>query len=36
LLTVDYATLLPAGGGYAAGELKNGETVDIEFDVFIQ
>lgn len=32
-LTVDFATALPAGGAYAAGELKSGETITVYFNV---
>jgi len=32
-LTVNFATALPAGGTYAAGELKAGETITVYFNV---
>jgi uncharacterized repeat protein (TIGR01451 family) len=32
---VTFATALPAGGGYAAGELKPGETLTVTFNVGI-
>jgi len=34
-LTVTFATALPAGGGYTAGELKSGESATITYNVII-
>lgn len=34
-LAIDFATALPAGGTYGAGELKEGETVTVYFNVGI-
>lgn len=35
-ITATMATVLPVGGGYAAGELRTGESVTLTFNVIIQ
>lgn len=35
-ITIDFATALPAGGGYTAGELKQGESLSIVYQVRIK
>jgi uncharacterized repeat protein (TIGR01451 family) len=36
VITIDFANALPAGGGYVAGELRNGESMQLVYQVRIK